>query len=326
MRCLVVIAGPTAVGKTRLSVDLASAFVGEIISADSMQIYRGMDIGTAKISREEMNGVPHWGIDIVDPQIPFSVVDYRELADKWLSDIWNRGHLPFLVGGTGLYIRALTESYNFTDFAGDPEFRNRLAELARIHGPQVLHDRLREVDPESASRLHPNDIRRIIRALEIYEYTGKPMSVQVEPSQRKTRFPVLKIGLTMSDRELLYQRINQRVDAMVEKGLVQEVQSLLDRGIHKELISMQAIGYKEIISYLEGQVTLEEAIETIKLGSRRYAKRQLSWFRQDPNFHWLEVDRMSWDDLYERCYRLVQEFQHRFANTVEIKEDGGTRA
>ncbi|MFC4766400.1 tRNA (adenosine(37)-N6)-dimethylallyltransferase MiaA [Effusibacillus consociatus] len=322
---LVILVGPTAVGKTKLGVELASACNGEIISADSMQIYRGMDIGTAKITPEEMKGVPHWGIDIVDPDVPFSVSSFRELAHGWLSDIWKRGRLPFLVGGTGLYVRAVTENYNFSEFAGDPEFRHALEREAQQYGPEYLHKRLQILDPETAKRLHPNDLRRVIRALEVYEFTGIPMSQSVTPCERVTLFPTLKIGLTMNDREALYQRINQRVDVMMNNGLVQEVQTLLANGMHKELISMQGIGYKEIIDYLEGQGTIEEAVEKIKLGSRRYAKRQLSWFRRDSSIHWFEVDTMSWDQLYTGCLRLVKEFRHQLANTVEIKEDGGTR-
>ncbi|WP_018133358.1 tRNA (adenosine(37)-N6)-dimethylallyltransferase MiaA [Effusibacillus pohliae] len=320
---LVMIVGPTAVGKTKLGVELAAAFQGEVISADSMQIYRGMDIGTAKITPEEMKGVPHWGIDIVDPDTPFSVANYRKLAEQWLEDIWRRGRLPFLVGGTGLYIRALTEEYHFVEFAGDPEFRKELEEAARVNGQEFLHERLRKVDPVTAGRLHPNDLRRIIRALEIYEYTGKRMS-NVPPSKGATRFPTLKIGLTMQDRQLLYERINRRVDQMLAKGLVDEVQWLLANGIHSKLNSMQAIGYKEIIDYLEGRIPLAEAVEQIKRGSRRYAKRQLSWFRRDPNIRWFAVDRIAWNELYGACYRLVQEFQHQLANRVEIKEDGGS--
>lgn len=321
---LVVVVGPTAVGKTRLGVELASAFDGEIISADSMQIYRGMDIGTAKITQQEMQGVPHWGIDIVDPDNAFSVSTYRELANQWLADIWKRGHLPFLVGGTGLYVRAVTEEYRFNEFAGDVDFRRNLEQKAQSEGSASLHKKLQAVDPETASRLHPNDIRRVIRALEIYHFTGKTVSETVSPSKGDTLFPVLKIGLTLNDRELLYRRINDRVDLMVREGLVDEVKSLLNRGIHGELISMQGIGYKEIIDYIEGRVTLEEAIEQIKLGSRRYAKRQLSWFRRDRNILWFEVDKMSWEQLFDTCFRLVKEFRQRLSNTVEIKEDGGT--
>lgn len=322
---LVVVAGPTAVGKSQLGVELAFAFDGEIISADSMQIYRGMNIGTAKITPGEMRGVPHWGIDIVDPDVPFSVANYRELADRWLADIWRRGRLPFLVGGTGLYIRAVTEEYQFTGFSGDPDFRKNLAEEARLKGPETVHQRLAEIDPATAGRLHPNDLRRVIRALEIYVYTGVPMSQTVSPSQGKTRFPTLKIGLTMRDRHLLYERIGRRVDRMLELGLVEEVKTLLAKGIRGDLISMQGIGYKEIIEYLQGRVSLEEATEAIKRGSRRYAKRQLSWFRRDPDIHWFEVDRLPWDRIRNDCFQLVKEFRHRLSNTDEIKEDGGTR-
>lgn len=321
---LVVIVGPTAVGKSKLSVELAAECNGEIISADSMQIYRHMDIGTAKVTPDEMKGVPHWGIDIIEPEETFSVADYRELAENWLADIWGRGRTPFLVGGTGLYVRAVTEDYDFTDFAGDPQFRQKLEQEAMLSGSAVLHARLQQIDPATAARLHPNDLRRIIRALEIYEFTGQPMGEQVKQSDRHTRFPALKIGLTMRDRALLYDRINQRVDIMIEQGLLQEVEKLLEQGAHKELLSMQAIGYKEIMDFIENRKTIEQAVAEIKLGSRRYAKRQLSWFRRDPHIHWFEVDTMSWQELFAASFRLVKEFQHRFSNKVEIKEDGGT--
>ncbi|BCJ85726.1 tRNA (adenosine(37)-N6)-dimethylallyltransferase MiaA [Effusibacillus dendaii] len=320
---LVVIAGPTAVGKSKLSVELAIAFDGEIVSADSMQIYRGMDIGTAKITPEEKKGIPHWGIDIIDPDTPFSVSDYRDLADGWLRGIWQRGRLPFLVGGTGLYIRAVTEEYDFSTFSGDAAFREKMEQMARREGPEALHRQLAFVDPATASRLHPNDIRRVIRALEIYEFTGKRLS-ESKQSHGDTRFPVLKIGLTSENRELLYDRINRRVDLMIEQGLLEEVSGLLRRGAHKDLISMQGIGYKEIIEYLEQRLTLQEAVERIKQGSRRYAKRQLSWFRRDPEIHWFAIDTIPWDQLYNACFKLVKEFRQQVSNTVVIKEDGGT--
>jgi tRNA dimethylallyltransferase len=320
----VIVVGPTAVGKTKLSVELASVFDGEIISADSMQIYRHMNIGTAKIRPDETNGVPHFGIDIVDPTESFSVMQFRELFDQWVEKIWLRGHLPFLVGGTGLYVRAATEEYNFTATEGNQLLRKRLEEEAKEKGSEILHQRLLEVDPVTAERLHPNDLRRIIRALEINELSGVPMSKQISPSQGQTRFPTLKLGLTLKDRETLYKRINQRVDLMLEQGLVKEVEELLMKGVHKDLISMQGIGYKEIIDFLENRITLQEAVELIKLASRRYAKRQLSWFRRDPQIYWFYVDQMSWSHLYDACSHLVQEFRHRFTNTVEIKEDGGS--
>lgn len=320
---LVIVVGPTAVGKTQLSVKLASDFEGEIISTDSMQIYRMMDIGTAKISPNEMQDIPHWGINIVDPTEPFTVARYRELADQWLADIWGRGHLPFMVGGTGLYIRAVTEDFNFAETTSDSAFREELEETAKQEGSEYLHNLLQEKDPVTASRLHPNDIRRVIRALEIYKISGRPMSETVSDNNGETRFPTLKIGLTTRHRQVLYERINQRVDQMLEEGLVKEVKSLLAKGLNRNLISMQGIGYKEIIDYIEDRVTLQEAVETIKLGSRRYAKRQLSWFRRDPDIHWFEVDQLPWDQLYEASFRLVKEFTYRLSNTVEIKEDGG---
>lgn len=321
---LVIVVGPTAAGKTKLSVELASVFDGEIISADSMQIYRNMNIGTAKIRDDETKGIPHFGIDIADPTESFSVMQFRELFDQWVEEIWSRGHLPFLVGGTGLYIRAATEEYNFAATEGNLLIRKRLEKEAKEKGTDFLHKRLQEVDPVTAERLHPNDLRRIIRALEINELCGVPMSKQVSASQGQNRFPTLKIGLAFNNRETLYERINQRVDRMIEQGLVEEVAELLKNGVHKNLISMQGIGYKEIIDYLENRITLQEAVDLIKLASRRYAKRQMSWFRRDPQIHWFFVDQMEWTHLSSTCSNLVKEFRYRFTNTVEIKEDGGS--
>ncbi|MBI0387844.1 tRNA (adenosine(37)-N6)-dimethylallyltransferase MiaA [Thermoactinomyces sp. CICC 24227] len=283
---LVVIVGPTAVGKTGLSVRLAKRVHGEIISGDSMQVYRGMDIGTAKIMPEEMEGVPHHLIDILPPDQNFSVQEYQQLAREKISEINRRGHLPMLVGGTGLYIEAVVHDYLMTHVKEDPKLREELHAFARREGNEALHRRLEEVDPVQAKKLHPNDLRRMIRALEVYHVTGKPFSEL--KGKGTSPYDVLWIGLTMP-REQLYERINRRVDEMIQKGLVDEVKKLWEQGYGLHLTSMQAIGYKEIVSYLKNEITLDEAIHLIKRGSRKYAKRQLSWFRRLKEIHWFDV-------------------------------------
>lgn len=296
---LLVIIGPTAVGKTALSLRLAEEFRGEIISGDSMQVYRGMDIGTAKASEEERARIPHHLIDIIDPDVPFSVQEFQQLAREKIEEIYRRDHLPMLVGGTGLYVEAVTHGYDLPRVPENTELRQELRRLAEQHGNEALHQRLREADPETAQKLHPNDRKRIIRALEVYHVTGKPFSQMV--GKRETPYHLLWIGLTMP-RELLYDRINQRVDQMVSRGLVEEVKRLKEKGYHRGLTSMQAIGYKEIMSYLEGEMTLSEAIDLIKKGTRKFAKRQLSWFRRIPEIRWFDVTE---EQSFEEIQRLV---------------------
>ena len=285
---LLVIVGPTAVGKTALSLSLAQAFRGEIVSGDSMQVYRYMDIGTAKATEEERKRVPHHLIDIVDPDYPFSVEEYQRLARRAIEDIHRRDRLPMLVGGTGLYIQAVTHEYILPGVEGNPALREALHRFADEEGNERLWEKLKAVDPDTAARLHPNDRRRIIRALEVYEGTGIPFS----KLQRKAspRYDTLWIGLTMP-REQLYDRINRRVDQMLEEGLVEEVKALRDRGYHRDLTSMQALGYKEILMYLDGEMRWDEAVEAIKRGTRKYAKRQLSWFRRLSEIHWFDVNK-----------------------------------
>jgi tRNA dimethylallyltransferase len=283
---LLVIVGPTAVGKTALSLDLAKTFDGEIISGDSMQVYRDMDIGTAKVSPEEQKEVPHHMIDLIDPDTPFSVQEFQKLARQKIAEISARGRLPMLVGGTGLYIEAVTHDYDLPHVPENPGLRDELRGLAESKGNEYLYRRLSEVDPNAAAKLHPNDLRRIIRALEVYYVTGKPFSSL--KGKGTSPYDALWIGLTMP-RELLYERINRRVDQMIEDGLVEEVKRLKERGYHLGLTSMQAIGYKEIMSYLNGEMTLDEAVHSIKKGTRKYAKRQLSWFRRLKEIHWFDV-------------------------------------
>lgn len=284
---LVVIIGPTAVGKTALSLELAEEFDGEIISGDSMQVYRGMDIGTAKAEPHELARVPHHLIDIISPAEEYSVAIFQDSATRLITEINQRGRLPFLVGGTGLYIEAVTHRFQFAESAHDQELRERLQRLADTEGVEALHARLAAVDPITAERLHPNDVRRVIRALEIYETTGYTMA-DYQHRAKQSPYDLLMIGLTM-ERGLLYERINQRVDQMIEAGLVEEVRSLLDQGYDASLVSMQGLGYKELIPYLYGEITLEKAINDIKQRTRHFAKRQLSWFRRMEEVHWFDL-------------------------------------
>lgn len=282
-----VIIGPTAVGKTKLSIDLAKALNGEIISGDSMQIYRTMDIGTAKITKEEMDGIPHYMIDIKDPEDSFSVAEFQERVRKHIREITERGKLPIIVGGTGLYIQSVLFDYQFTDDAGDATYREQMEKLALERGVEYVHEKLQEVDPKSAERIHANNVRRVIRALEIFHTTGEKMSDQLEKQENDLLYDVSLIGLTM-DREMLYDRINLRVDIMMEQGLLEEVEGLYNRGI-RDCQSIQAIGYKEIYDYFENRVSLEEAVSQLKTNSRRYAKRQLTWFRNKMDVTWFDV-------------------------------------
>jgi tRNA dimethylallyltransferase len=284
---LLVLVGPTAVGKTAISVAVAKRLGAEIISGDSMQVYRGLDIGTAKIAPAEMEGVPHHMIDIKEPDEPFSVAEFQARVDDLVREIAGRGRLPMLVGGTGLYVRAVVMAYTFTEMEADPALRQRLAEEEARHGPGYLHRRLQAVDPAAAARLHPNDLRRIIRALEVWEQTGVRISETQRAWELEPRYDDLCIGLTM-DRELLYRRIDQRVDAMLAAGWVEEVRRLLAR-YRPDLQSMEAIGYRELILYLRGLLTWDEAVALIKRNTRRFAKRQFTWFRRDARIHWLDV-------------------------------------
>ncbi|WNQ09169.1 tRNA (adenosine(37)-N6)-dimethylallyltransferase MiaA [Paenibacillus aurantius] len=285
---LLVLIGPTAVGKTKLSIALARAHGCEIISGDSMQVYRGMDIGTAKITPEEQQGVPHHLIDILNPDEPFSAADFQERAGQAIRDIRSRNRLPFVVGGTGLYIESLCYQYRFSEGGADEAFREEQMRYLQDYGPEALHDRLREVDPPSADRLHPNDYRRVIRALEIHHVTGATLSEQLAGQNKESPYRLCLIGLTM-DRALLYKRIEERIDEMLEKGLLREVQGLLERGCSPDLISMQALGYKEMVGYLRGDYSYEHAVYLLKRDTRRFAKRQLSWFRHMKDIHWVDV-------------------------------------
>lgn len=285
---MLVLLGPTAVGKTRLSLELAEALGAEIISGDSMQVYRGMDIGTAKIAPAEMNGIPHHLIDIHDPQEAYSVAEFQEQGARLIEEISGRGKLPFIVGGTGLYIESLCYGFRFSEAVADEAFRSEQEAYAEAHGAEALHARLVAVDPASAERLHPNDRRRIIRALEIHHQTNVPLSASLAGQKKESPYDLCLIGLTM-DRQILYKRIEDRIDQMLAEGLVAEVQGLLEKGYGRSLVSMQGLGYKEIAAYLEGETTLAEAVVLLKRDTRRFAKRQLSWFRHMKEIQWVDV-------------------------------------
>lgn len=284
---LLVLVGPTAVGKTALSVAVARAVGAEIISGDSMQVYRGMDIGTAKIRPEEAGGVPHHLIDIKEPDEDFSVAEFQARVDELIPQICARGRLPMLVGGTGLYVRAVVEKYTFTPMEADHELRARLRQEEERHGPGCLHARLQQVDPVSAARLHPNDLFRIIRALEVYAQTGVPISATQTAADAEPRYDDLMIGLTM-DRAQLYARIDERVDAMLAAGWLEEVRRLLSR-YPPHVRALQALGYRELVLYLRGLLTWDEAVALIKRNTRRFAKRQFTWFRRERRLRWLDV-------------------------------------
>ena len=293
-RSMIVLSGPTAVGKTKLSIALAKAVGGEIVSADSVQVYRHMDIGSAKITKEEMNGVPHHMIDILEPWEEFSVAVFQERCKECLSGIYERGHVPIVTGGTGFYVQALLRDVDFSDFR--PEYRASLEALAEEKGTAYLHKMLAEVDPASGLAIHPNNGKRIIRALEYFYLTGEPISVHNE--RERERPPAYDVCyFVLNDlRERLYRRIDRRVDEMLEKGLVEEVEGLRRMGCHKGMVSMQGLGYKEILAYLEGETTLEEAVEILKRDTRHFAKRQLTWFRREREIIWVNKNEFQYDE------------------------------
>ena len=284
---LIVVLGPTAVGKTALSIALAKRFSTEVISGDSMLIYRNMDIGTAKPSIEEQDGVVHHLVDIIEPTESFDVTTFIEMARAKIREINERGQVPILAGGTGLYIKALLEGYQFNVTPQNEAFRQEMETVAREQGVEELHRRLAEVQPETAARLHPNDIRRVIRALEVATFGGETVS-QEKDDETACLYDVAVIGLT-SERSLLYERINQRVDQMMADGLLDEVKGLLESGVPADAQSMKGIGYKELVAYLDGKCTLEEAVDEIKKGTRHFAKRQFTWYRKMPYIDWYEV-------------------------------------
>ena len=286
------VVGPTASGKTKMAVALARRFGGEVVSVDSMQIYRGMTIGTAAPTAEEMEGVPHHMIAVADPAEQWSAARFCQAADACIQDILSRGKLPVLAGGTGLYLDALIRGDDFAPGSQGGEVRLRLQRELREQGPEALLERLRTVDPETAGRLHLRDEKRILRALEIYEQTGEPMSLRDRRGrQRPDRYEAVYIGLSFRDREDLRRRIDRRVDDMVRQGLLQEVQDLLDSGLPRAATALQALGYKQFLAVADGAATTDQAVEEVKLRSRQYAKRQLTWLRRNPDIHWILWDR-----------------------------------
>ncbi len=299
---LLCLLGPTAVGKTEIAIQLAQHFNAEIVSVDSRQIYRQMDIGTAKPTTEEQQAARHHLINCVDIAQPFSVADYQSLADAAILDIQNRGKQVLLVGGAGLYFRGVVDGL-FEGPGADATLRKQLEQEAAQHGVEVLHDRLRSCDPESADRIHPNNLTRVIRALEVYELTGTPMSEhQQQWNPENQRYPFIAFGLTMP-RAQLYYRIEQRVDVMLANGLIAEVESLLTAGYSRETFALQSFGYKELIAYLDGKCTYLEAVEQLRQNTRRFAKRQLTWFRKDKRIEW--VDRESTPDVVRYILRNI---------------------
>lgn len=304
MNRLIVIIGPTAVGKTKISIDLAKRLDTQIISGDSMLVYRGMDIGTAKPDMREREGIVHHLIDILEPEQEFNVVDFQQYAQKLITQINNDNRIPILAGGTGLYVRALLEGYQFNQAPSDEKLRQKLTELAKQHGNQYLHDLLQQVQPLTAARLHPNDQRRIIRALEVYYLSGETISHE-KTATNELLFDAMVIGLTM-ERAALYERINRRVDQMIEQGLVDEVAGLLQQGVPPSCQAMQGIGYKEIVEYLLAGQDLVTATDQLKQATRNFAKRQLTFYRRMPYITWYNVDDFEeYNNLLETIYNGI---------------------
>lgn len=305
---LIVVLGPTAVGKTALSIALAKRLHTEVISGDSMLIYRHMDIGTAKPDREEQDGVVHHLIDIVEPTEPFDVTAFLELARKKIRQINERGCVPILAGGTGLYIKALLEGYQFNVTPQNEDFRREMEQVIDKYGAAELHRRLEALQPDTAARLHVNDTRRVIRALEVAIFGGETVSQEKTDAQARL-YDAAVIGLT-SERNLLYERINNRVDEMMAKGLLEEVKGLLARGVSPDAQAMKGIGYKELVAYLRGACTIEEAIDEIKKGTRHFAKRQFTWYRKMPYIDWYEVE--TKDDLVRIEAEIAKKLTGKF--------------
>ena len=285
---LIGVVGPTASGKTRLGVQLACHFDGEVVSVDSMQIYKTMDVATAKPTLEEMEGIPHHLVDFLPPDQPFSLAEYQVLAEKAIREIRSRNRMPVLVGGTGLYLHTLIDHVSLSETGEDPALRKRLTDIAREQGNEALLDMLRKLDPETAERLHPNNLPRVIRAIEVCQLTGKPMSQHLRESRlRESPYAPCLIGLDCRDRQKLYDRINRRVDLMMEQGLLEEARQAMETSMQT---AAQAIGCKELFPYLRGEASLEACVDHLKQSTRHYAKRQLTWFRRDPRIFWIYLD------------------------------------
>lgn len=293
---LLILTGPTAVGKTKLSIELAKRINGAIISADSMQVYQYMDIGSAKITKEEMEGIPHYLVDQFKPEEEFHVVRFQEEAKKAIHEIRMNGQVPIVVGGTGFYIQALLYDIDFSKGDADTSYRESLEQIGIEQGNQVLHQMLQEVDPKSAKLIHANNQKRVIRALEYYHFTQQPISEHNEEQQKKESPYHFAYFVLNDDRTKLYSQIDQRVDWMMENGLLEEVQKLKEMGYHKEMVSMQGLGYKELLDYLDGTCTLEEAIYLIKRDTRHFAKRQLTWFKREKEVSWINKQEFFYDN------------------------------
>ena len=309
-KTVIFLAGPTAVGKTKYAIEIAKMFQGEIISADSMQIYQYMDIGSAKPTKEELAQAKHYLVDEIDPRDEFSVAEYQLLAKKYIDQIFQSGKTPIVSGGTGLYLNALIYDMDFSVMPKQKEFRRQLEQQAEQYGAEYVHNRLRELDPAAAERIHPNNLKKVIRAMEVFETTGEGIREFEESFVRTKDYRCILIGLTRA-REELYRRIDDRVDQLMKAGLVQEIESLMEKGLTENSISMKGIGYKEIIACLHGEYDLEEAVRLVKRNTRHYAKRQLTWLRRYPE--------MVWFDLSE--YRSDEEALSAIFEAIRSKEN-----
>lgn len=306
---LIILTGPTAVGKTALSIRLAKAVNGEIISADSMQVYKMMDIGTAKITPEEMQDIKHYLIDEFMPDEDFNVVKFKQLALTYMEEIYAKGKIPIIVGGTGFYIQAILNDIDFTETDEDTSYREHLKQVADERGAEFLYEQLKEIDEEATKTIHQNNVKRVIRALEYYHQTGKKISEHNEEQKQKESPYNFAYFVLNHDRNILYDRIEKRIDIMMEQGLVGEVSSLYNKGYTKDLVSMQGLGYKEIIDYLEGECTLEEAVYVLKRDTRHFAKRQLTWFKREREVIWLNKSEFddSEDAILEKMCDVLKE-------------------
>ena len=304
---MIILSGPTAVGKTALSIELAKRVNGAIISADSMQVYKYMDIGSAKIMPEEMDGIKHYLIDALEPSEEFNIVVFQKMAKEALEEIYAKGQIPIIAGGTGFYIQALLYDIDFENQDCNEEYRAKLEQIAKEQGNEVLHERLKEIDPVSAEKIHANNVKRVIRALEFYHLTGKPISEHNEEEHQKESPYNFAYFVLTDERENLYKRIDKRVDIMVEQGLLEEVKKLKDMGYHRDMVSMQGLGYKEILDYLDEKCSLEQAIYIIKRETRHFAKRQLTWFRREREVCWMDKSKYDYNEsavLDEMCLQL----------------------
>lgn len=305
---LIILTGPTAVGKTKLSIALAKAVNGEIISADSMQVYRRMNIGTAKILPEEMQGVPHHLIDVLEPSEEFNVVRFAALAKQAIKECYAKGKIPILTGGTGFYIQAVLYDVDFTENEDDKSYREQLERLAESEGAEALHARLKQIDEKAAADIHPNNVKRVIRALEFYEMSGGQKISEHNETQRQKESPYNFAYFVLNDeRAAVYERIDRRVDEMLQQGLVEEVAALLAEGVSANAVSMQGLGYKEIVAYLKGECTLEEAVYILKRDTRHFAKRQLTWFKREKDVIWLNRQELGSDEKILEEIRNVLE-------------------